>query len=344
MLGPTDQGHFLKYLTTLGVAIVVASLGLGGYLLQTQSDLLIKREELAKLTPAAREAIEHKQQVVLMATTIAPFVLGAMVVVGVAMAIAGLTGWSKKQRLLDERDVVEVAKMRRELELMQMTDEEKRETLAVEAEELVEDEAAEAAAQHGSVSVRDDEPVDGPEPEVPPDSGTGSLAGERDVPRDPATARRRVTHAIEVLNAKLREAYPGATILQDLKSGPFSVDALVMLPKERQLLAFDLRITTSRNFTNRLVDATATLSAAVEAAERQYDSYQRIPVFVVLVRDPIEFTRMDWRKRVRQVAAAARHRPVVLMYDELEWEGLPAGVLQHDIVSEYRRAGRVRTA
>jgi hypothetical protein len=87
MLGPTDQGHFLKCVTTLGVTIVVGALGLGGFLLQAQSDLppgdwrrrerqvfgglrhqpvvLLYDEEAWADLPAEefRDAIEHRRKV-----------------------------------------------------------------------------------------------------------------------------------------------------------------------------------------------------------------------------------------------------------------------------------------
>jgi hypothetical protein len=313
MLGPTDQGHFLKYLTTLGVAIVVASLGLGGYLLQTQSDLLIKREELAKLTPVAREAIDHKQQVALQVTTFAPWVLGLMALGGVIMAVIGLTSWRKKQALLDKRDderaQAEVAKINRELELMQMTDQEKQEIKAAQAEELVVDEAAENI-----------------DPVVRSQSAVN--------------AGRRVENAVEKLFDKLRQGFPDATIRQDIKFGPSAVDALAVLEKKRQLLAFELRITTPQNFRHRLMEATLALANTMRAAAAEFDSYRAISVFVVLVRGGKDAMQLDWRRRVREVSAAAGHWPVVLMYDEVAWDSLSADEFRADIDKEYRRRPR----
>jgi len=336
MLGPTDQGHFLKYLTTLGVAIVVASLGLGGYLLQTQSDLLIKREELAKFTPVAREAIDHKQQVVLQVTTFAPWVLGLMIVAGVSMAVVGLTGWRTKQALLDERDRVELAKANRELDLMQMTPEEAQESLAAEAEELVEDEMAEHVPVNELVHVGSADARDMREPS--------------EHTRDPEpvsawSAQRRVSQATEVLFHKLQAAYPGADIRQNIRLGRFSVDALAVFEKERRVLAFELTITNRKNFVNRLMDAAIALSAAAASLTGDLASYRVVPVFVLLLRrdDHARLRdRLSLVNAVSDVSAAVRYPPVVLLFEEEEWEGLPARTFRAEVANEEARVRDVR--
>lgn len=336
MLGPTDQGHFLKYLTTLGVAIVVASLGLGGYLLQTQSDLVIKREELAKLTPVAREAIDHKQQVVLQVTTFAPWVLGLMIVAGVTMAVIGLTGWRTKQALLDEVDRVGLAKANRELDLMQMTPKEAQDSLAAEAEELVEDEMAEHLTVDEVVHVgaTDAGDVSAPPPEHTRNTQLGAVW----------SAQRRVSQATEELFRKLRAAYPGADIRQKIRLGRFSVDAFAVFEEEKRLLAFELTITNPKNFLNRLTDAAIALSSTATSLTGDLASYRVIPVFVLLVRADDRMRVQDRRSLVaaiRDVSAAVRHPPIVLLFDEEAWEGLPARAFRAEVEDARVRDGQV---
>lgn len=308
MLGPTDQGHFLKYLTTLGVAIVVASLGLGGFLLQTQSDLLITRDELAKLTPAARDAIDHKQQIVLHVTVYAPYVLGLLVVGGTAMAVVGLIGWRRKQTVLDDRDEVELAKLRREFDLMPMTDQEMLDDLASDADELVQDEIVEHAVSGGD-----------PEPEQVDVPGEPVQADDRE-PR--ASAAERVRLAEDALFRKLQAAYPGVRIQQNIRSGSLRVDGVAVVDDEKTFYIFELKITTPANLRHRLTEAAMQLSSTVEALTANPGSYRAVPVFVLLVQGGIE-PLGDWRKRAREAFGGLRHQPVVLLYDEDAWADLP---------------------
>jgi hypothetical protein len=133
MLIGTDNSHFRKYLTTLGVSVIAGSLSLAGLFYNLQGDLLIEQETLAKLTPTARATIEQRQLYLSIAASAAPFVLLAMLLLGAAFCFIGLRGWATRQRTIDSREDLELKKLG--VEVKKLTDEERAKALNDEVRE-----------------------------------------------------------------------------------------------------------------------------------------------------------------------------------------------------------------
>ncbi|GLY42031.1 hypothetical protein Amsp01_080540 [Amycolatopsis sp. NBRC 101858] len=330
MLSPTDQGHFRKYLTTLGVAIVVASLGIGGFLLQTQSDLLVEQDKLAKLTPAARAAIERKQQIVLAATHWAPWVLGALAALGVGLAAWGLVGWQRKQLELDAKDRAELGKIEgerdkihAELAAMQMTAAEKAEELEQEAEELVRDDRSHHREDGDEEAAEEPETAE-PEPEEPaPPVDEPPVATGRDV-------FRWIARVEDALVSRLASAWPEAELLRDVRPEFTAVDVVLDDLQRDQLTLFELKITDAKNFGNRIRESASAVSTVAEQLTQRYPARTIRSAVILVVREGSRLPE-NHRRRIREAVSGLKHRPIVVLYGESEWQALEPATLRGDL-------------
>jgi hypothetical protein len=127
----TDQSHFRKYLATLGVAIVVASLSLGGYVLQLGGDLGVTVGELANLTETARDVVAKRQNLLFVLTAVAPFLMIVGTIGGLLLSVFGLSGWYKHQVVLDRRSLLENEKLSYEVGHMTSAEKERKIELGV---------------------------------------------------------------------------------------------------------------------------------------------------------------------------------------------------------------------
>lgn len=123
MLTNPETSHLRKYLATLGVSIMLGSLGIGGFLLRNTNDLMVTTEQLTKLTPLAREAIEHRQSVSYTASIIAPYLILLGGLFGLTLTLFGLIGWARRQRVADRTEELELTRI--EAEIRQLTDSER---------------------------------------------------------------------------------------------------------------------------------------------------------------------------------------------------------------------------
>ncbi|WP_143168610.1 hypothetical protein [Amycolatopsis australiensis] len=335
------------------MAIVVASLGVGGYLLQTQSDLLIEQDKLAKLTPAARAAIERKQQIVLVATHWAPWALGALAALGFGLAVWGLVGWRRKQQELDAKDRVELGKLElerdkvhAELAEMQLSAAEKADEIAEQAEELVQDEVLEVLAQRAdrreSSGRRDPDLPAFPRPGQEPTSvaeghGDAAIGAGASWSSRRSELRERIGAVEETLADRLAGAYPTSALTRDVRPGPRSVNALLDDPDRRVFSLVDIKLTDPKNFLNRLQDSLLALSAATEILESRYPDKTIRSAAIFLFREGTKLPS-DPERSVREYRAGLRHRPAVLIYPEAKWQEMTPERLRIDLEERWRRA------
>lgn len=122
----TDGSHISKYLTTLGVAVVGASLAGGALFFRSDSDLLIPVDELRRLTPTAQQAIENRQALILTASEFGwVFVLGGMAL-GLVLIFFGLRGWRQHQKDVDVRGAAELAEILGRISQLSVSEQSKR--------------------------------------------------------------------------------------------------------------------------------------------------------------------------------------------------------------------------
>ncbi|MGH3707624.1 MAG: hypothetical protein ACRDRQ_05875 [Pseudonocardiaceae bacterium] len=264
----TENSHFRKYLTTLGVSLVAGSISLTGLFFKLQADLLVERSKIDSLTPIAQETLRQRQQYLHLATMALPYFLSVVVVVGLAMAIIGLKGWSQRQVVADSREEMEGRKL--EVEIRQLTAQEKAEKIDDEAREAVEIKESNRVAVHVVTPVES-------------------------IGLDQGVEPPSIDSAIEVI----RGAESKISKLLTSLFGNYRVRSDVYLQGERKC-EFDVVVSASRNspgyvfeikylsrggnLFSRVMDAGVRLAAGVNLLERS-DGLRYIPVLVIVFED-----------------------------------------------------------
>ncbi len=91
MFPVSDSGsHVRRYLTTLGVAIVIGSLSAGSLFLRDSGLLAFKQADLAQLTPTAQQTVERRQSYLLVLTNLLPWLVVGGVLTGSLLVFFGL--------------------------------------------------------------------------------------------------------------------------------------------------------------------------------------------------------------------------------------------------------------
>jgi len=307
----------------LGVSIVAASVGLGGLFFRTQADLLVREDQLDALTPVARDVIETRQSYLQDATNLAPWVLGALIALGIGLATYGLIGWSARQAVIDERENLERDKLR--IDVVNLT--------PAEAMGKISKEAAEAVV-----------------PLVPPHVGHGpasvpeGTAGRESVL---STARAAVVRAESAIIDKLALIF-GDRLAPNVRlkstrttdsphqkiSSVSEYDAIVRPADGSPGYVFEIKyLRDIRNANNRAFDAV--YRAAEGAALLAESSNARvIPVAILcldLQDDDLEAVSSMLARREDEMSRILLEKPVVIGVPMKSLETLTADELQQQI-------------
>ncbi|MFI5589817.1 hypothetical protein ACIA5G_32540 [Amycolatopsis sp. NPDC051758] len=348
MLPPTDQGHLRKYLATLGVAVVVASIAVGGFILQMQNDLLVEQKKINESSEVGRLALDKKQHIILFLFQWSPFVLGALALLGVGLAGFGLKGWSRKQKVIDRKEESEAAKVQVELEGLRASEQLK----AVERERAVEAALKESAREESESAsgapeyepITRPEGVDDAQSEV--ESPPGSGAGESPAPEDRSTsttapsskssvsrvdARNEImmleTTFIQKLSALFGEnnVVNGAQILpvgRDADEAGIYIDAVAVDPASQQGFALELkslRSTTPVRYYHALIQCV--LAARSLRGHDMFSAKSFKPVLIIVIEDDeIGMERIGrFRHQLGRVADLFQETPKILIYTREEF-------------------------
>lgn len=268
MLVGTENSHFRKYLTTLGVSLVAGSISLAGLFFKIQADLLVETSKIDSLTPIAQETLRQRQQYLHLATMALPYFLSVVVVVGLAMAIIGLKGWSRRQVVADSREEMESRKL--EVEIRQLTAQEKAEKIDDEAREAVEIRKSDSVAVHVVTpveSIRLDQSAEPP-----------SLDSAREAIRG---AESKITKLLTSLFGDHRVR--SDVFLQGERKYQF--DVVVSASGNSPGYVFEIKyLSRGVNLLSRVMDTGVRLATGVNLLERS-DGSRYIPVFVIVYED-----------------------------------------------------------
>jgi hypothetical protein len=102
-----DFGHFYRFKASVGLALVVASVGLPWLVFRDDSALSVSRSDLAALTARAQRVIEQKQQHYELLLNALPVISGALFLLGIILLIQGIRGWKIIQGVLDRRELAD---------------------------------------------------------------------------------------------------------------------------------------------------------------------------------------------------------------------------------------------
>jgi len=116
-----EYSDFYKFLSSLGLVLISLALLLPWLFLREPFDISISASDLANLTPAAQSIINVRQETALWFLQNIKWVSALLSISGIAFLSTGITLWVRKQQKLDQRDDVELAIKKLELEKMTPT-------------------------------------------------------------------------------------------------------------------------------------------------------------------------------------------------------------------------------
>lgn len=240
----TEYGHFYKWVTSIGLALIIASVAVPWFIHQSLGNLAIPAQDLVRLTETAREVVEKRQNELAFVQTLEPWLFAFLLASGLLVTYRGLVGWKLRQDKLDEGEDVELATRRLNLEHLS----------ADEQAIKVADEAHSEAT--GDETAIDEEPTGAARPT--PDGAQ-------------IAARIAEIKQLEVITStKLAEAFgPGFDISQNVRVRTsagigITVDA-VAVARDRNLGTFlqdTIRVTATSNARPRIREALVKLAYA----------------------------------------------------------------------------------
>lgn len=303
MFNNTEGTHLRKYLATLGVSVSIGALGAGGFLLRSPGDLLIKQDDLRRLTPIARDAIEHRQGISYAIAFYGPYVLAAVALVGIGLATFGLLGWARRQQVTDKIEDLEHEKI--QAEIQQISREDK---IAQADREAVED-------QQGTG-------VNG----LPPEGA--------EITRSRDTLRDRILLVSSLLGDKLSGGFRDRQVRTDVtlemdSNTKFQLDALVLGQGASSGYIIELKYTSNSAQADRRVREArqqALLAADVLNKENFGSNFQ--PVAVVIFPENSEWPEKI-NRRYSQLESSAVAKVKILAFDFASFLALPGEQLRN---------------
>jgi hypothetical protein len=231
----------------------------------------------------------RRQEYLARGTIILPWFVLVGFLSGIGLTIYGMTGWAKRQRVIDEREDIELYKER--AELRQLTDAEKADKLDRDAKESA---------------------TESPSTTPPPPSTNWT------------NIRTEIAIIEGALLAKLRAIYNPEDVLSGVRVGgstghPFEVDAAVMRQGKFDPIIFELKYaSTPKNVTNRIMDGLQQLARATSVVKGR-------GALVIVVSDDATPMQIDnWTEAARQIAAEYRSFMGIYIGRNSDFIALPA--------------------
>jgi len=126
VLSRPDSQSFTKFLISAGALLIVAAVVVPAFALRDTDVLEVSRDELKGLTATGRTEIERRQSIATDLGHAAPWVAGALFLVGIGLLGAGLPRLWRQERTQDEQQAMEMARLRAELKPQTPAEREKR--------------------------------------------------------------------------------------------------------------------------------------------------------------------------------------------------------------------------
>lgn len=107
-----DFGHLYKFLASVGLVLIVAAFLVPWGFVQANEALLVTSQDLAELTPTAREILTDRQGAIERVQTWMPWISLAILLAGLACLVTGFNGWRKRQKGSDEGEDLDLQNKR----------------------------------------------------------------------------------------------------------------------------------------------------------------------------------------------------------------------------------------
>jgi hypothetical protein len=130
-----EYGHFYKWLTSIGLVLIAASVALPWFVHQAADALTIPGAELATYTETARRVLESRQADLEFVQSLLPWLVVFVLTLGIGVSYFGLIGWKQRQDKVDQSEDIDLAK--KQLEIEQLTEHESDEKRQAEVLEEV---------------------------------------------------------------------------------------------------------------------------------------------------------------------------------------------------------------
>lgn len=127
-----EYGDVNRFLVSTGLVLISLSLAVPYFYLSDDFGLYIEQEKVKSFSVTIQTIISDKETIV---TTIQKYILWTslgLFVTGLGLLVVGLIRWFKRQRKIDEKENLDIQKLK--LEIDDLTPEEKREKAKVEVE------------------------------------------------------------------------------------------------------------------------------------------------------------------------------------------------------------------
>lgn len=127
-----EYGDVNRFLVSTGLVLVSLSLAVPYFYLSEDFGLYIETDKLKLYSKAVQEMVCNKETYVATIQKSLPWASGGLFLSGIISLIIGLTRWFKRQARIDEKENLDIEKLK--LEINQLTPEERREKAKAEVE------------------------------------------------------------------------------------------------------------------------------------------------------------------------------------------------------------------
>lgn len=121
-----------KFIVSVGIFLIGLTFFLPWLFLKENFDLLIRAEELNKLTPIAKDIVQNRQALIGTYSLIIPVISLASFILGTFLVFKGIGGWRKLQIILEARE--ELTNKKLSLEIVKLSEAEKLEKVSKDIE------------------------------------------------------------------------------------------------------------------------------------------------------------------------------------------------------------------
>lgn len=332
MIPRVEFGHLYKFIVSIGLALAAASLIVPWAVLRESSVLLVPVSELDDLTPTARLAIEEKQGHVLRVVELYPVACLVALVLGLLIAGFGVFLWWRRQRVLDQREDLDLEQQIRGLRPLSPPEIE--EGRWQEAIESAEEELVSRRAGSGGPAGNAGAPA---EVEAVPNGPSSSATQSR--PQIYRDHRDTYVEIEDLLTQKVRQAL-GRThdVVPQMKDGPGRPVAradIVALSTRDPLPDIVIEVKYGRDSfgRKRINDAliqTALMAERVGRASRRRIA-QGLVIFVLEADAQLEQTRAALAENAQRASMGLQQRVGFLVLSRDELPGLSPSRLREEI-------------
>ncbi|MCC2313476.1 hypothetical protein [Cellulomonas xiejunii] len=341
-----EFGPLYKFFTSAGLVLIIAAIALPWAILRESSVLLISQQEMDGLTPVAQAVIETKQVQSEGLVHFYPWLSGALLAAGVFLLVYGLIKWSKRQKVVDEKEDNEVLLQRRGLEPLNSDEIDHRRNIEV-AESIAAEQ--EATSEAGSTVDVDKAPASERDTAAGPHSSistepvanlmTMSATRSSDVLRHLETRSTYTAVERQLLN-KLSAAFsPTHDVAHGVKMSARSdvtADLVALSPENSSEpdYVFELKYFAGAVLIALVLKALSQIRAMTNSMTPANDPTAVVGVAIVVVEEPEAFARLcRLLPEIQRVPARAGPRSGVLPILRSELASLEPRMLRRAVIA-----------